>query len=242
MTTRSAIRPLAFAVAVIVFGGCGGSDDVGGAVTPDGTEFEVAVGDDFQIVMASNSTVIGRWEPAEALPADVVEFVGDSEQPADPDLADAPTRQILTFRGTGDGSAVVTLRYVTSSGDPVDSEDRARFPVTVGDGVRPPDGDASGDANGSVLTPAELLDRIAAGSVDGTVTVTAVLFDDGNGLVMCEALAESFPPQCPGRRVRIANPDVVRADYTIEGDIRWTDRAVTLRGSVDGNEFVVSVS
>ena len=93
-----------------------------------------------------------------------------------------------------------------------------------------------------MLTPAELLDRIAAGSVDGTVTVTAVLFDDGNGLVMCEALAESFPPQCPGRRVRIANPDVVRADYTIEGDIRWTDRAVTLRGSVDGNEFVVSVS
>ena len=72
--------------------------------------------------------------------------------------------------------------------------------------------------------------RTLFGAEPGNYIVDVGLFDDGTGLVICDALAESFPPQCPGRKIPITNPDAVEADFTEEAGVRWTDRVIQLRG------------
>jgi len=70
------------------------------------------------------------------------------------------------------------------------------------------------------VTIAELL----ATEPEGDVVVWALLFDDGSGLVLCGALAESFPPQCPGERVPVANPEAVGVELTAANGVRWSDQ------------------
>lgn len=75
---------------------------------------------------------------------------------------------------------------------------------------------------------------------DGTVVVvSATLFDDGTGPVMCEALAESFPPQCAGRALAL-DVEVLDIEWTEQDGVRWTDRPVSLLGWIDGDMFVVT--
>jgi hypothetical protein len=75
---------------------------------------------------------------------------------------------------------------------------------------------------------------------DGTVVVVStILFDDGTGPVMCEALAESFPPQCVGRTLEL-DIEILDVEWTEQEGIRWTDRPVSLLGWVDGAMFVVT--
>lgn len=90
--------------------------------------------------------------------------------------------------------------------------------------------EAPGQPEGEAVTVTELVQ--SAGGEPRSVRVSGSLFDDGAGLVVCEALAESFPPQCPGLSLPIANPDDVVADFTVAGGVRWTDRPVALDGVV----------
>ncbi len=95
-------------------------------------------------------------------------------------------------------------------------------------------------ADGDTLTVGELLDAEDQGRSGHNVVVVAMLVDDGTGMRMCEALAESFPPQCGGRSIEVMNPDVVDVDFTEEQGVRWTDGPVSLFGWVEGDTFFVS--
>lgn len=86
----------------------------------------------------------------------------------------------------------------------------------------------------------DLLERGVEGSAGDTVLVSAVLVDDGSGMRMCEALAESFPPQCAGRSIGVRHLEVAEVPLTEEQGVRWTDRAVWLVGWVEDGVFVVS--
>lgn len=133
VSTKVITAMIATVIATGIAAACGGSDGSGtAAVTADGTSFEVAVGDDFQIVLESNQSTGDRWVLSDELAAEVVEFVGETTQAADPDLIDAPTRQVITFRGVADGTAEIRLWAVGASGIPVEPVDRAEFSVTVG--------------------------------------------------------------------------------------------------------------
>ncbi len=81
--------------------------------------------------------------------------------------------------------------------------------------------------------------ELVADAPSGQVEVETVLFDDGSGLMMCEALMESFPPQCGGERMMITNPDDVVAEFTEDQGIRWTDSPVVLSGRVTDGGFTV---
>ena len=85
------------------------------------------------------------------------------------------------------------------------------------------------------LTVAEVL----AGEPQGEVAVRGNLFDDGSGLVVCGALAESFPPQCPGQSLPITNPETIDVALASAGEVRWSDQPVTLVGVVDDGGFRV---
>jgi len=85
-----------------------------------------------------------------------------------------------------------------------------------------------GDAGMSV---ADALDHQAP---DDLISVSGALFVDGDGTVrLCDAIAESFPPQCGGERIEVQGLDLASiADLQDENGVQWAE-GVTLFGSVE---------
>jgi hypothetical protein len=73
----------------------------------------------------------------------------------------------------------------------------------------------------------------------GTVETVGFVVVDQTGARLCFALAESFPPQCGGDSVEIANPDDLDVVFEESGDVRWTDPAVVVRGRYSQQTFTV---
>lgn len=67
----------------------------------------------------------------------------------------------------------------------------------------------------------------------GRVAVTGFLVATDEAARLCEALAESFPPQCGGDAIPLSDYDQVDPDeLRSEGSVTWTDLPVTIRGEV----------
>ena len=103
---------------------------------------------------------------------------------------------------------LAACRTPGSTGDPSDGPAGSDAPVLViaegGPGAEP------GLSVGEALTH---------GPTDDLVTVTGALFVDADGTVrLCDAILESFPPQCGGERIEV--------------ELSWAE-GVTLFGSVE---------
>lgn len=231
---------LVVCVVGLLLAACGAEEPV---FTDPGTRFEVQPGERFTVVLESNAGTGFSWLLERPLDTDVVREIENVHVDPDTDVVGAPGRQEITFEAVGDGSTFIQLWYIRSFDDPPEAGDRAQFEVIVGSGdsgepVDPADVDepvSSIPDDEDAISVAELLEA----APDGNVTVRGLLYDDGSGLHLCEMLAESFPPQCAGATVAIANPGGVDADFTVEGDVRWTDRVVVLFGRFDGDTFTV---
>jgi hypothetical protein len=92
--------------------------------------------------------------------------------------------------------------------------------------------DAAGAPDGPVLQVADAI----AGAHDEPVHVQGGLVVDPDGTVrLCEALAESFPPQCTGARLLVEGLDLDMLGALQEGNgVRWLEGA-TLFGVVTGS-------
>lgn len=88
-----------------------------------------------------------------------------------------------------------------------------------------------GAAEGPGLSVAEALGHQPT---DDIVTVSGALFVDADGTVLlCDAIAESFPPQCGGERIRVQGLDIAAVPgFQTEGEVSWAE-GVTLLGSVE---------
>lgn len=88
-----------------------------------------------------------------------------------------------------------------------------------------------GAVDGPGLSVADALDHQAT---DDIVTVSGALFVTADGTVLlCDAIAESFPPQCGGERIRVQGLDLAAVPgLQTEGEASWAE-AVTLLGSVE---------
>jgi hypothetical protein len=88
-----------------------------------------------------------------------------------------------------------------------------------------------GAVDGPGLSVADALDHQAT---DDIVTVSGALFVNADGTVLlCDAIAESFPPQCGGERIRVEGLDLAAVPgLQTEGDVSWAE-GVTLLGSVE---------
>ncbi len=118
---------------------------------------------------------------------------------------------------------IVLMAACAAPGDSDDPTDDGAPPVLViADG---------GPDDGPGLTVAEALTH---GPTDDIVTVTGALFVDADGTVrLCDAIAESFPPQCGGDRIVVEGLDLDDIeDIQEENDVRWAE-SVTLFGSVE---------
>jgi hypothetical protein len=90
------------------------------------------------------------------------------------------------------------------------------------------EGGGGGDSGMSV---AEALTHQAT---DDLVSVAGALFVDPDGTAqLCEAIAESFPPQCGGQRITVQGLDLETVpDLQAANGVRWAE-SVVLFGSVE---------
>ena len=87
-----------------------------------------------------------------------------------------------------------------------------------------------GDIDGRGISVAEALTH---GPTDDIVAVTGALFVDADGTVLlCDAIAESFPPQCGGDRLEVAGLDLTTIELEEANGMRWAE-GVVLLGSVE---------
>jgi hypothetical protein len=60
---------------------------------------------------------------------------------------------------------------------------------------------------------------------------------------LCEALAESYPPQCGGANLILVNPDATDNLPLLEdGNVQWSPDVVILIGTVTGTELTIDTA
>jgi hypothetical protein len=90
-------------------------------------------------------------------------------------------------------------------------------------------------ADGAITEPGmSVADALGHRATDDLVTVSGALFVDPDGTVrLCDAIAESFPPQCGGERIVVQGLNLADiGNLQTEGDVSWAE-GVTLFGSVE---------
>lgn len=93
-----------------------------------------------------------------------------------------------------------------------------------------------GAATGPGLTVAEAI----ASDLDGPLLVRGSLVELEGTLRLCDALAESYPPQCGGERLVVEGYDIAAADGVQQASgVRWAE-GVKLLGEVDDGVLRVS--
>ena len=125
-----------------------------------------------------------------------------------------------------------------------DDPDEPTATPTVTATIPSGDGDSDGDSGAAGGTfpagtlPISIPDALA--SDEGPLLVEGYLVITGDGARFCEALAESFPPQCGGASLSVDEPDPsALQNLTTEGDVSWTDQPVQMLGTIDGDTFHV---
>ena len=99
-------------------------------------------------------------------------------------------------------------------------------------------GPAAGQpAPGDALTVPEAL----ASDASGEIAVRGSLLARGDRVQLCEALAQSYPPQCGGRFFLLDGFDPATVeDINEEQGVRWSDREIELVGRRSGDRFMVT--
>ena len=127
--------------------------------------------------------------------------------------------------------AVAAVAAVACSDD--DSDDPTATPTATADGG------AAGGTTPSAMGPGISVTEALA-SDQGPLLVNGYLVITPEGARLCEALAESFPPQCGGASLIVDEPDPSALEQvTTEGDVSWTEAQVQLLGMVDGDTIHV---
>jgi hypothetical protein len=87
-----------------------------------------------------------------------------------------------------------------------------------------------GEPGDAGITVAEALGH---GPTDDIVSVTGAVFADPDGTVrLCDAVLESFPPQCGGAALLVEGLDLASLELEEANGLRWAE-GVTLLGSVE---------
>lgn len=96
---------------------------------------------------------------------------------------------------------------------------------------------SSGEVTGGVLVDGGLtVSEALTTDATGILAVGGFLVDDGTTARLCEALAESFPPQCGGASIELVSYSTIDPDslQTAQG-VTWTDDHTVMFGEiVDG--------
>jgi len=125
----------------------------------------------------------------------------------------------------------IILAACTAQGPDATVDDDDTPPVSTAPGNEPVLVISDGDAGDAGLSVADALGHQAT---DDLVSVTGALFvDPDGGVLLCDAIAESFPPQCGGARIAVDGLDLSTVpDIQEESGVQWAE-SVVLVGSVE---------
>ena len=121
---------------------------------------------------------------------------------------------------------------IGAMGDPQDLPSGDDVPTLV---------DSGGVVSGGMTVDGGLeVSEALAGDATGVIAVQGYLVDSGSGAKLCEALAESFPPQCGGASVPVSGyEEMIDVPLNNNQNTTWTDERVTLFGEIIDGTFVV---
>ncbi|MBK5266864.1 MAG: protease inhibitor I42 family protein [Acidimicrobiia bacterium] len=237
---------------VLVLSGCG--DDVNTlsfTAADSGSEVRVGSGDQFQVVLESNPSTGYSWEVTGEPDPGILELVSHSFEGADADLVGAAGTEVFVFKGVGFGAEVLRMEYFRPFDDPPVPERVVEFRVRVDDApwlsddAAPPSTSTATAPTVTAVTSSTMIDSAVQVSslFDGEgarlVRVSGFLLDDGASTRLCELLMESFPPQCGGAWVVIANPGSLDPELREAQGIRWTDLPFVIDAQFDGDRLVL---
>ena len=125
----------------------------------------------------------------------------------------------------------IILAACTAQGPDATVDDDDTPPASTAPGNEPVLVISDGDAGDAGLSVADALGHQAT---DDLVSVTGALFVDADGgVLLCDAIAESFPPQCGGARIGVDGLDLSTVpDLQEESGVQWAE-SVVLVGSVE---------
>ncbi len=198
-------------------------------------EILLASGEQFEVRLESNASTGFSWEIAGDMGPMAVELRTRRYEEPDTDLVGAPGIEVFRFEAIGDAE-VLRLEYVRSFDDPAIPERIVEYVIRVDEAPWPPEG-GEPPTTGSALAPIEISEVLARSA--GEVSVIGYVVIDDAGARLCEVLAESFPPQCGGAAIVIANPDALTVALQQEQSVRWTDERVRLDGTYDGSQLTL---
>lgn len=104
----------------------------------------------------------------------------------------------------------------------------------------PPADDGAGAAGGTTMRVHSVSEAMAE-TAEGSLHVVGLLIDDGSGWRLCEAVLESYPPQCGDPSLAVEGLDPTGLPLEEEGEVRWQTEA-TVVGEVDGDTLTVTGS
>ncbi len=237
---------------VLVLSGCG--DDVSPlsfTAADSGSEVRIGSGDQFQVVLESNPSTGYSWEVTGEPDPSILELVSHGLEAADTDLVGAAGTEVFVFKGVGFGAGVLRLEYFRPFDELPVPERVVEFIIRVDDAPWPPD-DAAPPSTSTATAPtvtavtssttidsAVPVSSLFDGEGARLVRVSGFLLDDGASTRLCELLMESFPPQCGGAWVVIANPGLLDPELSEEQGIRWTDLPLVIDAQFDGDRLVL---
>lgn len=102
-------------------------------------------------------------------------------------------------------------------------------------------GPGAGDGSGMVVDGGLTIGDALAANPTGTIALQGFVVAVGEELRLCEALAESFPPQCGGASLLLDSLDTIDPDeLKTEGNVTWTDFSQTVLGELNGDLLVTT--
>ena len=103
------------------------------------------------------------------------------------------------------------------------------------------DGGISPGLSGMVVGGGLSVSEAISTDAEGVLAVQGFVVSDASGIRLCEALAESMPPQCGGASLTLSSLDSVDPDSLQESQgVSWTDAAVTILGEVVDGTLVAT--
>ena len=131
-----------------------------------------------------------------------------------------------------DGTPLVVVACAEEEPDCQDTLVDSDVPTGGEDPIAPPDSDGGEVSGGMVVAPLSVSDAASYEGSESVAVTGYVVVEDGSGH-LCEALAESYPPQCGGDNIVITNAyatvDLVLVE---EGSTQWSPEPVILLGTV----------
>ncbi|MFW2382455.1 MAG: protease inhibitor I42 family protein [Acidimicrobiales bacterium] len=237
---------------LVVLVACGADPTVLGS-TDSGSRFDLDIGEQIVIELESNASTGYAWELAQPDSIPMVELRSSVYTAPETDLVGAAGIQEFTFDAIEFGAGVVRLEYIRNFDEVIIPDKIVEYIVTVGGAPWPPDGPVppttsvtapEPTSTSSMTTSTEPPPAVRVGDLfDGEgardVVVEGFVVWDAASARLCDVLMESFPPQCGGPWVVIANPDLLTEPLESAQGVRWSQGYTSISGSFDGDRLIV---